>query len=203
MDGWDEKQDCVSVMTLHAAKGLEFPVVYMLAIEQGILPHERSLAKNEEIEEERRLAFVGMTRAKEELYIYACPHARVPRPDALRRAEHVPGRVADRRRRQRRSFRHRRRQITRASMPLRETNRAEGWYDAGFARSPKPTSVTPGAAALLAASDTTANYGVGMIVDHATHGRGRVTEVSGHGALRKVKVRFADGERPSSPPKRR
>ncbi len=69
VDGWDEKQDCVAVMTLHAAKGLEFPVVYMLAMEQGILPHERSIMRNEELEEERRLAFVGMTRAEEELYL--------------------------------------------------------------------------------------------------------------------------------------
>src|SRR5439155_10040436 len=69
VDGWDEQQECVSIMTLHASKGLEFPVVYMVAMEQGILPHERSLSNNEEIEEERRLAFVGMTRAKEELYL--------------------------------------------------------------------------------------------------------------------------------------
>ena len=74
VDGWDEQQDCVSVMTMHAAKGLEFPVVYMVAVEQGILPHERSLGRDEEVEEERRLAFVGMTRAKEELYL--C-HARM------------------------------------------------------------------------------------------------------------------------------
>src|SRR5205823_9536741 len=74
VDSYDEKQDCVSVMTLHAAKGLEFPVVYMLAVEQGLLPHERSLAKDEDVEEERRLCFVGMTRAKEELYI---SHARL------------------------------------------------------------------------------------------------------------------------------
>ena len=71
VDGYDERQDCVSVMTLHSAKGLEFPVVYILAVEQGILPHERSIESGDdaEIEEERRLCFVGMTRAKEELYL--------------------------------------------------------------------------------------------------------------------------------------
>src|SRR5207253_6951616 len=65
----DETADHVSVMTLHASKGLEFPVVYVLAVEQGLLPHERSLAKDEDVEEERRLCFVGMTRAMKELYL--------------------------------------------------------------------------------------------------------------------------------------
>src|SRR5947209_4277172 len=74
VDGWDERQDSVSIMTLHSAKGLEFPVVYMTAVEQGLLPHERSLAKAEDVEEERRLAFVGITRAMEELYV---SHARL------------------------------------------------------------------------------------------------------------------------------
>src|SRR5262249_36333156 len=74
VDGWDQKQDSVSIMTLHSAKGLEFPAVFIAACEHGILPHERSLHRPDELEEERRLAFVGMTRAKEELYL--C-HARV------------------------------------------------------------------------------------------------------------------------------
>src|SRR5262245_56274284 len=69
VDAWDERQDCVSIMTLHAAKGLEFPVVYMVALEQGIIPGERSLAKEEDIEEERRVALVGMTRAMKGLYL--------------------------------------------------------------------------------------------------------------------------------------
>lgn len=69
VDGWNEQNDQVSIMTLHAAKGLEFPVVFMPAFEQGILPHDRSRNSVDELEEERRLAFVGMTRAMQELHL--------------------------------------------------------------------------------------------------------------------------------------
>ena len=60
VDSWDERQDCVSVMTLHAAKGLEFPVVYMVAVEQGLLPHERSLSRSDAEEEERMPSLGGL-----------------------------------------------------------------------------------------------------------------------------------------------
>ena len=64
-----DKSDRVSLMTLHAAKGLEFPVVYIMAVEENILPHERSKSEKKQLEEERRLLFVGITRAKEILRI--------------------------------------------------------------------------------------------------------------------------------------
>lgn len=68
-DPWETQQDTVTLMTLHASKGLEFPVVYLIAVEHGLLPHERSRGNPDELEEERRLMFVGMTRAQEELQI--------------------------------------------------------------------------------------------------------------------------------------
>lgn len=64
-----EKTDTVVLMTLHSAKGLEFPVVFLMGLEEGVFPHSRSLMEEVEMEEERRLAYVGITRAEEELYI--------------------------------------------------------------------------------------------------------------------------------------
>ena len=69
IDLYKGEEDAVTVMTLHSAKGLEFPVVFITGFEEGIFPHSRSLNSGEELEEERRLCYVGMTRAKERLYL--------------------------------------------------------------------------------------------------------------------------------------
>jgi DNA helicase-2/ATP-dependent DNA helicase PcrA len=70
---FDESDDNrLSIMTLHAAKGLEFSAVFIVGVEEGILPHSRSVSSLEELEEERRLFYVGVTRAKKELYITYC-----------------------------------------------------------------------------------------------------------------------------------
>src|SRR5665648_1025129 len=69
IDLYKGEKDVVTVMTLHSAKGLEFPVVFITGFEEGIFPHSRSLNSSEELEEERRLCYVGMTRAKERLYL--------------------------------------------------------------------------------------------------------------------------------------
>lgn len=69
LDEDGQKTDTVVLMTLHSAKGLEFPVVFLIGVEEGVFPHSRSLMEEAEMEEERRLAYVGITRAEEELYI--------------------------------------------------------------------------------------------------------------------------------------
>ena len=69
IDSYNEDDDCVVLMTLHSAKGLEFPVVFIPGMEEGIFPGNQSLYSDEELEEERRLAYVGITRAKEKLYL--------------------------------------------------------------------------------------------------------------------------------------
>jgi DNA helicase-2/ATP-dependent DNA helicase PcrA len=193
VDGWNERQDCVSIMTLHSAKGLEFPVVFMAAVEQGLLPHERSLQRNDEVEEERRLAFVGMTRAKEELYL--C-HARLRefRGQTLYAVpsmflEELPAEGVE---------------LVDVSASAGGTARAidewrsgspaaeEGWADAGV----KPRPHKEPAQAAGSNPDAGAKYAEGMLVRHDSYGVGRITQVSGFGALRKVKIRFsAHGEK--------
>jgi DNA helicase-2/ATP-dependent DNA helicase PcrA len=68
-DSFEEKKDVVHLMTLHSVKGLEFPVVFVFGMEEGIFPHSRSLVSKQSAEEERRLCYVGITRAKKHLYL--------------------------------------------------------------------------------------------------------------------------------------
>ena len=76
LDNHDPTQDCVVLMTMHAAKGLEFPVVFVAGVEEGIFPGLRAIGEPEEMEEERRLCYVAMTRAKQKLYL-TCAHQRM------------------------------------------------------------------------------------------------------------------------------
>ena len=69
IDSMEDRQDSLTLITLHQAKGLEYPVVFMVGMEDGLLPHARSIDEPASLEEERRLCYVGMTRAKERLYL--------------------------------------------------------------------------------------------------------------------------------------
>lgn len=69
VDQYQQGQEGITLMTIHSAKGLEFPVVFLVGLEEGIFPHSRSLLDEAELEEERRLCYVGMTRARQRLYL--------------------------------------------------------------------------------------------------------------------------------------
>lgn len=68
-DEEEDRSDAVILMTMHSAKGLEFPVVFIVGMEEGVFPHSRAFQDNEELEEERRLAYVGITRAEKQLFL--------------------------------------------------------------------------------------------------------------------------------------
>ncbi|MCE9530853.1 MAG: UvrD-helicase domain-containing protein [Planctomycetes bacterium] len=186
VDAWDDQQDCVSVMTLHSSKGLEFPIVYVMAVEEGILPHERSLrdTKGDEKEEERRLLFVGMTRAMKELNLtharlrdfrgqtlYAIPSGflnELPE-DAIE--HHVVSRHAGR-------------TIAHDTWRGGNDHADHAWEETG---------VNPSGPVVTSSARTTtdkADYFSGQIVQHDQYGIGQVTHINGFGALRKMKIRF-------------
>jgi DNA helicase-2/ATP-dependent DNA helicase PcrA len=92
IDGLAEGKGAVTLMTLHSAKGLEFPVVFITGMEEGVFPHARALTDDAELEEERRLCYVGMTRAKDRLYLSAALSRRLYNNDAY----NLPSRFLDR-----------------------------------------------------------------------------------------------------------
>jgi DNA helicase-2/ATP-dependent DNA helicase PcrA len=95
-DAWE---DCIQMMTLHTAKGLEFPVVFLSGMEDGLFPHQRSLNDIEGLEEERRLAYVGMTRAMQQLYLTYAEQRRLHGTDTYgapsRFIKEVPGELIE------------------------------------------------------------------------------------------------------------
>ena len=82
--------DAIQLMTVHSAKGLEFDAVFITGIEEGLFPHENSLSDPGGLEEERRLMYVAITRARQRLYLSLQPDAHAAWADALQREEPLP-----------------------------------------------------------------------------------------------------------------
>ncbi|MCX5684312.1 MAG: ATP-binding domain-containing protein, partial [Planctomycetota bacterium] len=168
-DSYDESAKRVPLMTLHAAKGLEFPAVFITGCEHGLLPHIRSEESESAIEEERRLFFVGLTRAKQHLFL---THARFRRIRG-RSERRMPSRFLEEIPRE--VFKHV--DETTGTMPT-PFERGGGYAMPGPDRIIKPEK------------DAATGYAAGEVVRHATYGTGRIMAFETQGGRRMVRVRF-------------
>jgi DNA helicase-2/ATP-dependent DNA helicase PcrA len=190
-DDWEEQNDRVTLMTLHASKGLEFPVVYLVAAEEGLLPHERSRDRPEQVEEERRLMFVGITRAQEELQISRAGYRdyrgqrkmTIPSPFLME----LP-----------------RLEMERIDIEPELAADAEAAYDDTYhhAGRQSPRVVPTGGSPLMTAAElahgaiapvSPDDFHQDMIVRHPAYGLGRIIALSGSGSQRKATVAFHGG----------
>ncbi|MBI5017949.1 MAG: UvrD-helicase domain-containing protein [Deltaproteobacteria bacterium] len=162
-----DRADVVTLMTLHAAKGLEYSVVFLTGLEEGVFPHDRSSHSDDELEEERRLCYVGLTRAKDRLFL---TRARVRRVYGAESFFRPPSRFLS--------------ELPAAAEP------AELRAAAVPAAARPPERGSSGHFFLPEPGE--ADYREGMRVRHARYGLGSVERVEGRGPSAKVHVRFAD-----------
>jgi DNA helicase-2/ATP-dependent DNA helicase PcrA len=196
--------DAVSLMTLHSAKGLEFNVVFLTGLEQGMLPHKRSLEEGN-LEEERRLLYVGITRARKTLWLSsACVRRVFGELKALPESRFVAelgDTIACENRADEAIFDDAEPVLffSRARPSPSRDARASGASrppPLGFSRSPRPPRPSHDELDQRAHADDDAPLGArkGMRVSHALFGEGRVESIEGAGSGQKLSVRFEDGE---------
>ncbi|WP_327661943.1 MULTISPECIES: DNA helicase PcrA [unclassified Streptomyces] len=179
----DDGSGVITLMTLHTAKGLEFPVVFLTGLEDGVFPHMRSLGQAKELEEERRLAYVGITRARQRLYLtrasmrsaWGQPSYNPP----SRFLEEIPAAHLDWKR-------------TGPSTPAASTKSIGGGIAASLSSSRSRTGSTPAFATRRAGDKPVVALSVGDRVTHDQFGLGTVVGVSGTGDKSEASIDFGD-----------
>ena len=154
---WD---DCVQLMTMHAAKGLEFPLVFLCGMEEGLFPHQRSMEEAGRLEEERRLCYVGITRAQRQLYITHAETRRLHGSERYTRPSRFIEEIPE--------------ELVREVRPKVTVSRPV----APLGRSPTAKSETP------------TGFRLGQRVKHNTFGEGVILNYEGEGPQARVQVNF-------------
>ncbi len=160
-DAWE---DCVQLMTMHSAKGLEFPLVLLTGMEDGLFPHQRSIADPQGLEEERRLCYVGITRAKQTLYISYAEQRRLHGMDNYSQASRFIAEIPD-------EYKEEIRPRVQVSRPVRSSGPASSR-----------------GAAVAKGSDM--GIRLGQRVHHKKFGDGVILNCEGQGAHARVEVNF-------------
>jgi DNA helicase II / ATP-dependent DNA helicase PcrA len=169
----EEEEDAVLLMTIHASKGLEFPIVFLMGLEEGVFPHSRSLTEPAEMEEERRLAYVGITRAEEMLFITNAEQrtlfGKTNRNAISRFVKEIPKELLD-------------------SMDMNGNRQEFSQVETTYT---KPTAIPrmPNLNRLESMKNTT-EWSIGDKVSHAKWGRGIVINVKGAGDATELDVTF-------------
>lgn len=161
-DAWE---DCVQLMTMHSAKGLEFPLVFMCGMEDGLFPHQRSIADSHGLEEERRLCYVGITRAKETLYVTYAEQRRLHGMDSFSQPSRFIAEIPA-------EFAEEVRPRAQVSRPMR-----------GAAGARSSGAISP---------SEELGVRLGQRVRHAKFGDGIILNCTGQGAHAQVEVNFED-----------
>ncbi len=194
-DRYSEKANAVTLMTLHCAKGLEFDIVFLVGLEEGLLPHQRSSLDAAGLAEERRLCYVGMTRARKKLYLsrartrirYGERQEALPSPFLL----DIPAELLETEQEQTETW------PAAEARPAGELRRGrrrpaaapESGVSLDFSESQIDLPALPG----LPASGRKSTYRVGDRIEHEDLGRGIVRKVEGKGESEKITVQFEHG----------
>lgn len=162
----DEHSDCVNLMTFHSAKGLEFPNVYLIGMEEGLFPHQRSMEDISQLEEERRLCYVGITRAEKALTMIYTQHRRLHGQDYYPQPSRFIGELPEE--------------------LINEVRMGGSIVEPMFARSRASGSITNENGA---GEDA---YKLGQRVSHAKFGEGVILNLEGSGGNTRVQVNFEE-----------
>jgi len=176
VDTWDDKKNAVTLMTLHSAKGLEFPVVFITGLEEGLFPGYRSLESPDALEEERRLFYVGLTRAREKVYLswshrrsfFNGENSRFP----SRFLEELDSNVV--------------------KITVFSPRKATGQFRGIIQHTPEEDSFSPHPS-YESFSQEEPILAPGLWVMHQKYGKGRIVNVEGRGIKQKVTVEFEEG----------
>lgn len=187
VDSMDGSRGVVPLMTLHLSKGLEFPVVFMMGLEEGLFPHSRSMNDDDELEEERRLCYVGMTRAMEKLHMTYCSKRRLFGKEQY----NLPSRFLD----EIDAKYVERENVSFAAAPTRYGHKKSS----GPAYKPEPMFINQ--SYVDQEFDQRSDYekskglfNLGTKVEHSVFGQGTIRKIEGAGDTTKVMVQFDSGK---------